>query len=130
MTEKTLDVQESVVAIRWNLEATLLYAATQLAMWLSKPGFDHNSNEMDTDDPLNEASESMRDRRTARRQSSMTLAERLRRGMTGEMAADLQSLLSKAGPIIAKSGTVLGSGDVDLTQVLSHFVQERISLPT
>ena len=59
----------------------------------------------------------------------MTMAERLRRGMKGEMAADLQSLLNKAKPVIAKSATVLGTKDVDLTQALLYFVQERISVP-
>ena len=49
--------------------------------------------------------------------------------MKGEMAADLQALLSKARPVVAKSATVLGEKDVDLTQVLLYFVQERIALP-
>ena len=47
----------------------------------------------------------------------------------GEMAAYLQSLLNKAKPVIAKSAGVLGEKEVDLTQVLSFFVQERIAVP-
>jgi len=62
----------------------------------------------------------------------MTVVERLRRGMTGEMAADLLSLLNRAKPILAKIGTMARTqdGDVDLTQVLSRFVSERISIPS
>ncbi|OCH94502.1 hypothetical protein OBBRIDRAFT_123418 [Obba rivulosa] len=130
-TEKALDVHDIVATTRLNLEAAVLYAVTQLAMWLSKPEFDATPNEMDLDDALAEsqAPESVKERR-ARRQSSMSLAERLRRGMTGEMAADLQSLLNKAKPIVAKSETVMGEKDVDILQVLSQFVHERISVPS
>ncbi|KAI0355457.1 hypothetical protein OH77DRAFT_1424957 [Trametes cingulata] len=132
--EKALDVRDTVAVTRRNLEAALLYAVTQLAMWLSKPEFDTPANEADADDmlveggPQSESAVSLKERRAARK-ASMSLAERLRRGMTGEMAADLQSLLGKAKPVIAKSAVVLGEKDVDLTQVLSHFVQERISVP-
>lgn len=129
-TEKALDVRESVLTVRSNLEVVLLYTVTQLALWLSKPEFDVTSREMDADDMVtdNQSPESLKERRSARRQSSLSLAERLRRGMTGEMAADLQSLLTKAKPMVAKSEAILGNKDVDLTQVLSHFVQERISV--
>ena len=114
-------------------------------MWLSKPEFDTPQPEAEADtDMLVEggpggggsgdasaavvAAASLKERRAARK-ATMTLAERLRRGMTGEMAADLQALLGKAKPVIAKSMTVLGEKDVDLTQALSYFVQERISVP-
>ena len=130
-SEKALDVRDTVAVTRRNLEAALLYAVTQLAMWLSKPEFDAPSGEADGDDMLVEGqpadSVSLKERRALK--ASMTMAERLRRGMKGEMAADLQALLNKAKPIIAKSAAVLGEKDVDLTQVLSFFVQERISVP-
>ncbi|KAI0658630.1 hypothetical protein C8Q70DRAFT_993204 [Cubamyces menziesii] len=144
-SEKALDVRDTVAAARRALEAALLYAVTQLAMWLSKPEFDTPQPEAEADtDMLVEggpggggsgdasaavvAAASLKERRAARK-ATMTLAERLRRGMTGEMAADLQALLGKAKPVIAKSMTVLGEKDVDLTQALSYFVQERISVP-
>lgn len=133
-TEKALDVRDTVAATRRNLEAALLYAVTQLATWLSKPEFDAPVDEAEADDMLVEgpggdaAVSSLKERRAARK-ASMSLAERLRRGMTGEMAADLQGLLGKAKPVIAKSAVVLGEKDVDLTQVLAYFVQERISVP-
>ncbi|OSC97961.1 hypothetical protein PYCCODRAFT_1480973 [Trametes coccinea BRFM310] len=136
-SEKALDVRDTVAAARRNLEAALLYAVTQLAMWLSKPEFDAPSGEADPDsemsmegaqgDMAQTALVSVKERRGGRK--AMTLAERLRRGMTGEMAADLQGLLGKAKPVIAKSASVLGEKEVDLTQVLSYFVQERISMP-
>ena len=129
--DKALDVRDTVAVVRRNLEAALLYAVTQLAMWLSKPEFDASPNDADGDDMMVEGqpgdSTSLKERRA--RKASMTMAERLRRGMKGEMAADLQSLLNKAKPVIAKSSTVLGTKDVDLTQALLYFVQERISVP-
>ncbi|TBU45205.1 nucleoporin subcomplex protein binding to Pom34-domain-containing protein [Dichomitus squalens] len=129
--DKALDVRDTVAVVRRNLEAALLYAVTQLAMWLSKPEFDAPSNDADGDDMVVEGqlgdSTSLKERRA--RKASMTMAERLRRGMKGEMAADLQALLNKVKPVIAKSTTVLGMKDVDLTQALLYFVQERISVP-
>ncbi|KAI0650892.1 nucleoporin subcomplex protein binding to Pom34-domain-containing protein [Trametes meyenii] len=130
--EKALDVRDTVAVARRSLEAALLYAVTQLALWLSKPEFDAPAHEPDPDDMLVEGSpgESMSvEKRRAARKASLTLAERLRRGMTGEMAADLQGLLGKAKPVVAKSAMVLGDKEVDLTQVLLYFVQERISVP-
>ncbi|RPD67457.1 hypothetical protein L226DRAFT_608624 [Lentinus tigrinus ALCF2SS1-7] len=130
-TEKALDVRDTVAVTRRNLEAALLYAVTQLAMWLSKPEFDAPQSEADGDDMMVEGqptdAASLKERRALK--ASMTMAERLRRGMKGEMAADLQALLNKTRPVIARSAVVLGEKDVDLTQVLSFFVQERISVP-
>ncbi|GLB34283.1 putative nucleoporin subcomplex protein binding to Pom34 [Lyophyllum shimeji] len=125
-----LDVRDGVLAARRNLEAILVYAVTQLVMWLSKPEFETPALEeedlsMSVDVPRPDVS---KERRTHRK--SLTLGERLRRGMTGEMASDLQSLLNKAKPVIAKSNTVLGKESVNLTPVLSSFLQERIAIPT
>jgi nuclear pore complex protein Nup188 len=126
----SLDVRQGVLTARRNLEGVLVYAVTQLVMWLSKPEFDVAAPEADADEAQSmevQRTETSKERRPPR--PSMSLAERLRRGMTGEMAADLQSLLNKSKPIIVKSDTVLGKGSVDLTQVLSNFLQERISAP-
>lgn len=127
--EKPLDVRQGVRTARRNLEAILIYAVTQLALWLSKPEFDATAGEMDTDDQPAESQRGDVSKERKAPRPSLTLAERLRRGMTGEMAADLQSLLYKAKPIIAKSETVLGAGAVDLTQVLSNFLHERVIAP-
>ena len=123
--EKPLDVRQGVLTARRNLEAILIYAITQLAMWLSKPEFDSGAGDMDTEE---QTPENQRDSPRATR-PSLTLADRLRRGMTGEMAADLQSLLSKAKPIFIKSESVLETKVIDLTQVLSIFLHERIIVP-
>jgi len=120
---KTLDVQQATLTAKHNLEAILIYATTQLAMWLSKPEFDTTTAEMDNEEqiPEGQRGDMMRERRAPR--PSLSLAERLRRGMTGEMGADLQSLLTKSKPILARSG------DVDLTQVLSNFLHDRVIAP-
>lgn len=121
-----LDVRQGVATARRNIEGILIYAVTQLTMWLSKPDFDIATNEMDTEEPAMDLSkpDASKERRSSR--ASLTLADRLRRGMTGEMAADLQSLLTKTKPIIAKSDKVLGQGEIDVTQILSNFLQEHI----
>ena len=123
--EKPLDVRDSVVATRRNFEAVLFYAVTQLAMWLAKPEFDLNGSDIEMEEKVAKEMQSEKDRRATRRQS-LTMAERLRRGVTGEMAADLQTLLARAKPVIAKSQAVLGDKAVDLTQVMAQFVIERI----
>jgi nuclear pore complex protein Nup188 len=129
--EKPLDVKEGILTARHNLEAILIYSTTQLAMWLSKPDMDATgTTEMETDDFAGESQrggETGKERRA--RRSSQTLTERMRRGMTGEMAADLQSLLNKAKPIIAKSKGVVGTTDVDVTPILSNFLHDRIGTP-
>lgn len=122
-------MKQGVRTTRRNLEAILVYTITQLVMWLLKPDFDATHNDMDTDD-MEARQEMSQDRRGPR--SSMTVADRLRRGMTGEMAADLKSLLDKAKPVIKKSDDVLNQKEkrVDLTDVLSNFLRERIALPS
>ncbi|KAJ7194771.1 nucleoporin subcomplex protein binding to Pom34-domain-containing protein [Mycena pura] len=124
-----LDVREGVSTARRNLEALLIYAVTQLAMSLSKPdveNINNSGNDMDMDEHVQP--DAGREERRAPR-ASLSLADRLRRGVTGEMAADLQALLNKAKPVIAKSDAVLESPGVDLTGVLSNFLQERIISP-
>ena len=123
-----LDVEQGVLTARRNLEAILVYGVTQLVMWLSKPEFDAPPVDVDAEEPMEvHKMDISKERRSSR--SSMTMAERLRRGMTGEMASDLQLLLTKSRPVIAKSDTILGQPSVDLTQVLSNFLHERIVAP-
>ncbi|KAF8967477.1 nucleoporin subcomplex protein binding to Pom34-domain-containing protein [Flammula alnicola] len=122
-----LGVKQGVIIARRNLEEILLYSVTQLAMWLSKPDFESTPVDADADEQAMDASrlDGTKDRRSTAR-SSMTMAERLRRGMTGEMAGDLQSLLTKSKPIITASDIVIGKPSVDLSQVLLNFLHERI----
>ncbi|KAF8651147.1 hypothetical protein AX16_004849 [Volvariella volvacea WC 439] len=157
-SDLTLDVRQGVLTARRNLEGLLLYAVTQLAMWLSKPEFDGSGADMDADEPAgtmdvalvsssrigglgSSTNERDRDRGGDKnnrsvhghghghghgRAPTMTLADRLRRGMTGEMAADLQSLLNKAKAVFGSSENVIGKGVVDVTPILLVFLQERI----
>ncbi|ESK96206.1 hypothetical protein Moror_7196 [Moniliophthora roreri MCA 2997] len=124
--KSTLDVRQGVMVTRGHLEGVLTYAVTQLAMWLSKPDFDAPSADMETDEQSMDVQKTdlSKDRRAPR--SSMALGERMRRGMTGEMAADIQSLLNKAKPVITKSDSILGIGWTDITPILSTFLQDRI----
>jgi nuclear pore complex protein Nup188 len=136
-----------VAKARRALESALVYATTQLMMWLAKHDDENvNSGEMDADDaPQTEGygqgfgggfradassapvsqKDFERDRRLKRR--SMTLADRLRRGMTGEMTMDLQSLISKAKPVVLKSQDMLGKDTVDVMPILAKFVEERVN---
>lgn len=127
-----LGVKQGVMVARRNLEEILLYSVTQLAMWLSKPDFDRTPLDPDPDDP-----QAMDTSRTAdllvvvkkdrRPRSSIIMAERLRRGITGEMASDLQSLLTKSKAIMQLSDGVVGKPSVDITQILLNFLHDRIS---
>ena len=111
-----------------------MYAVTQMTMWLSKPEFDAKSGgigsaDMDTDDLPQEQkgleSLSGKERRGQRR-TTVSMADRLRRGMTGEMASDLQTLLEKTKPVVEKARKLVGGDDVDVMAILSHFLKEHI----
>lgn len=132
-----LDVRQGVITARRNLESVLLYAVTQLTMWLSKPEFEPSSQENggDLEDPQGmdiQRPEGGKDRRiisvSAPRSSSISMAERIRRGMTGEVAGDLQGLLNRAKPIVAKCNEVIGKDSIDIIQILLSFLQDRISV--
>ena len=60
----------------------------------------------------------------------LRVVRRLRRGLTGDLAEDLKNLLKRGAPLIAKTASIVGPKEVDLTPVLSRFVQERIVIPT
>ncbi|KAG8219037.1 nucleoporin subcomplex protein binding to Pom34-domain-containing protein [Butyriboletus roseoflavus] len=123
-----LAVSQATLTARRTLEALLIYAVTQLAMWLSKPDFDPAATEAEAEEH-NHSHNAQLDASKGR--APRALAERLRRGMTGEMTADLQALLMRAKPVLAKSEEVLGKseGGKDLTQVLLRFLTERIVVP-
>jgi len=119
--ETPLDVLEGVLTTRKTLEALLVYAVTQLAMWLSKPDFD--PAEMDTEDHIPQTM----DIREGSKRSSRALADRIQRGMPGEMATDLEKLLKQARPVLQKSvdGSDKGA-EGDLIQVLLRFMSEWV----
>lgn len=143
----------------------MFYATTQLGAWLAKPDLfedkDRKHSMMGTVGPSGEGAAGEMDmdadvpesgpgvgagaggetKKGGRRRESMSLAERLRRGMTGEMANELKSLMEKARPVLQKSRDVVGSGekervplgkgkekevDVDVVKVLIGFLSDRI----
>lgn len=110
-----LNVREGVLTASRNIEVILVYAVSQLAMWLVKSEAELGTNDMETD--------SIDDSSERRQRGSLVLHDRLRRGMTGELAADIQSLIQKSKPIIAKTKAKAAP---DLTQILSSFLQERV----
>ena len=61
-----------------------------------------------------------------RPRSSISMAEQLRCGMTGEMAGDLQSLLTKSKAIMQSINGVIGKPSLDITQVLLNFLHDRV----
>ena len=132
-SDPELDVRQGVLTARRSLETVLTYAVTQLAMWLLKPDFEsstiHGSESMTADWGADDEKTDGKEHRSHARPST-SLAERVRRGMTGEIAADLQALITKAKPIIEKSDSSLDpSGKakgVNLTDVLGRFLQERV----
>ncbi|XP_006461023.1 hypothetical protein AGABI2DRAFT_221404 [Agaricus bisporus var. bisporus H97] len=131
-----LDVRQSVITARRNLEGILTYAVTQLVMWLSKPEFGPsatNEMEIETDSSVTSMDVTVRadtsllkDRTRTPSARAMTMAERLRRGMTSEMASDLKELLTKSKPIVAKSATIVGQDATDIIQVLINFLQDHV----
>lgn len=121
---------------RQALEAVMMYAVTQLVMWLSKQDNEQQPGEMDTDDATQAEAvghgfsadqSNTKDRRLRRK--SLTLADRLRRGMTGEMTGDLQTLVTKTKPAIASTVEILKESDnIDLPEILAAFLEERVAV--
>ncbi|KAG1896455.1 uncharacterized protein F5891DRAFT_1053940 [Suillus fuscotomentosus] len=120
LKDTPLDVQEGMLTARKTVEALLVYAATQLAMWLSKPEFD--AAEMDSEDHIPQTM----DMRESSKRPSRALTDRIRRGMPGEMATDLEKLLKQAKPILQKSVDDNRNVKGDLTQVLLRFMSEWV----
>lgn len=129
--EKALDVRESIGAARRTLEAGALYAVAQLAMWVARPELEPSAGappaEMDMDE-YDGPAELGGGSGGGARKAAASLADRLRRGMTGEMAADLLAMLNKARPVLAKAQELMGEKDeADFARVLATFVQEHVA---
>ena len=136
-----LDVGDSIKAVRRCFEAVSLYGVTQLAQWLARPDFERtaaSATDMEVEEPgevMMVGAGSVEKEKAAMRQS-MSMAERFRRGLMGEMALDFHTMLLKAKMVVPKANRALGTStapgpdakEVDLTAVLDQFVQERISV--
>ena len=125
-----------------TLEAALVYASTQLVLWLSKNDVEQDAT--DVDDLQNQSvgpgadghgyggradlgMSGTKERRLRRKSQSLTLAERLRRGMTGEMTMDLQTLVSKAKAAVAGGTEPLEKAEsADIFVVLQSFLEDRM----
>ncbi|KAA1466701.1 hypothetical protein DENSPDRAFT_811950 [Dentipellis sp. KUC8613] len=129
-SERPLDVREAARTLRRTLEAVLFYATTQLGAWLAKPEIADARSESAAGAGAGDAEMEDAPRERAMRRQSVTLSERLRRGMSGEMAGELKALLEKARGVLEKSvgaGAATGGGkDVDVTRVLVNFLNERV----
>jgi nuclear pore complex protein Nup188 len=128
--EKPLDVKDSIIATRRTLETAALYSAAQLALWVARPDTGDEggvSGEVEMDEPSSDISLGpSHDARKA--PTSFSLAERLRRGMTGEIASDLISALNKARPILTKADSMVGDKvDGELMVLLAGFIKERVA---
>lgn len=103
-----------------------MYTTTQLVIWLSRHEDEQQGvADMEQDENVETASIAPtkdRDRRNKRK--SITLADRLRRGMTGEMTSDLQTLVTKSKDLIAQQSAKM----VDITVVLESFLEDRIQV--
>ncbi|KAF5392573.1 hypothetical protein D9757_002255 [Collybiopsis confluens] len=122
-----LNVRHGVQIARRNLEEILVYVITQLAMWLLKPEFEAPPGEADIEEQNMDVQKTEARERRGRR---LSLGARFRRGMTGEMAAEVQALLTKARPVIAKTDTILGKGQTDISGALSTFIQNHVISPS
>ncbi|KAJ3505818.1 hypothetical protein NMY22_g17444 [Coprinellus aureogranulatus] len=80
------------------------------------------------DTPGRRGSSAMMASSGGQRGGGSSLADRLRRSMTGDIASDLLGLLNRARPVMGASKEVVGEGGmvVDVTQVLVNFLQERV----
>ena len=58
--------------------------------------------------------------------SSITMAVRLTRRITGKMGGDLQSLSIKSKAIMQSSDDVIGKPSIDIMQILLNFLHDHI----
>lgn len=128
----------TIKVVRQLLECVVLYASTQLVMWLTKQDGEQ-AGDMDLDEKqqteghayghsADANASTLKDRERERRmkRKSLTLADRLRRGMTGEMMMDLQALVTKSKTVIAKSSEIIGDPKlVDLMHIMGSFLQDH-----
>ncbi|THH16450.1 hypothetical protein EW146_g4202 [Bondarzewia mesenterica] len=122
-SDRPLDVGEVTRTLHRNLEVVLFYATTQLGAWLAKPElFEGGGAAVGAGDA---EMEDLADGRMRREPAG--LAERLRRGMTGEMASELKALMEKAKGTLEKSAKESGAmAGVDVIKVLIAFLNEKV----
>jgi nuclear pore complex protein Nup188 len=129
--EKPLDVKDSIGAARSALETAAFYAATQVALWVARPSANTDEVvEVESEEvPLTESALIPQSGGVENRKVSLSLglADRMRRGLAGEIASDLISVFNKSQSILFKTSSMAGSkGDELLMTVLAAFVKEHV----
>ena len=134
LSERPLDVRAAILATRRTTEAVLFYATTQLGAWVTNPdlldagagGAEAESmDEMGVDSVSLNQSER---RGGQRREQTVVMTERMRRGLTGEISGELKAVLEKARGLLAKSQQTSADKQtpVDITNVLLSFLNHRV----
>ncbi|KAI0315384.1 hypothetical protein OF83DRAFT_1132304 [Amylostereum chailletii] len=113
--ERALDVGEARHTARQTVEVVLMYAATQLGMWLERPEGGDGAGADGEMEEMGEGGE--------RRRESSGLSERVRRGMVVEMGGELRALMERARGVQGKSRE---GETVDITDVLLRFLNEHV----
>lgn len=92
-------------------------------MWMLKPEFEEPDgyNEMEVEDEMQGST------RATPKRHNYSVSGRLRTGMVGAMATDLVDLMRRKGKdLLKRSETMVGKDVVDITQILTRFLDERI----
>ncbi|KIY52286.1 hypothetical protein FISHEDRAFT_69977 [Fistulina hepatica ATCC 64428] len=108
-------VSRRIADARRAFETTVMYAVTQLVLCLHRPDFDASSKH--DDDPMDVSVRALR--------GSTSLANRMRRRMKSQVHMDLQALLDKAKPIIARSYEMYGKKSDDIVPIMATFLHEH-----
>jgi nuclear pore complex protein Nup188 len=100
----------------------MVYSVTQLALWLAKPELDTpGGGEADPEDAM--MADGPRDGAKDRKAKRTTIAERLSRGMSGEMADDLESLLKTGKAALQEHGA---DSKQNLAAILLNFFKNHL----
>lgn len=134
-SERPLDVRAAILATRRTTEAVLFYATTQLGAWVTNPDLlDAGAGGADAAESMDEmgvdsVSLNQSERRGGqRREQTVVMTERMRRGLTGEISGELKAVLEKARGLLAKSQQTAADKQtpVDITNVLLSFLNHRV----
>ncbi|KAH8832742.1 hypothetical protein DL96DRAFT_1583183 [Flagelloscypha sp. PMI_526] len=125
-----LSAQDGLRTAQACLEAVLLYSVTQLVMSLTRPEAPNTAlkdltTDENTDDMVLENTSLSTSTIVERRKPRTSLADRIRRGMPGEVTAEVQALLAKAVPVLKKCNQLRGGQSKDIAEILKRFLSER-----
>ena len=134
LSERPLDVRAAILATRRTTEAVLFYATTQLGAWVTNPdlldaGVGGAEAESMDEIGVDSVSLNQSERRGGqRREQTVVMTERMRRGLTGEISGELKAVLEKARGLLAKSQQTSADKQtpVDITNVLLSFLNHRV----